>query len=47
MVREALADPAAQEAQSAAARAFVEYLEQACLSGLGAPARRGRARLVH
>jgi hypothetical protein len=47
MVREALADPAAQEAQSAAARAFVDYLEQACLSGLGSPARRGRARLVH
>ncbi|GAW36046.1 hypothetical protein RA2_03114 [Roseovarius sp. A-2] len=47
MVREALADPAAREAQSAAARAFVEYLEEACISGLGSPARRGRARMVH
>ena len=47
MARDALAEPAARQAQSAAARAFVEHLKEACIAGLGSPARRGRTRPLH
>lgn len=48
VVREALAEPAVQNAGSAAARAFVDVLEEARHAAPMARGRRGRAaRLVH
>lgn len=47
MAREALAEPAAQAPKSAAARAFVGFLEEACASIGARPARRRRGQLVH
>jgi len=47
MAREALSEPAAQAAKSAAARAFVNYLEEACTSIAARPARRRRVLLTH
>ncbi|MDR9394402.1 hypothetical protein [Roseovarius sp. SYSU LYC5161] len=42
--RRALAEPAAQNACSAAARAFVKHLEQATGPGIARNGRRGRSR---
>ncbi|MFN3209108.1 MAG: hypothetical protein ACE369_08930 [Roseovarius sp.] len=48
VVREALGEPAVQNAGSAAAKAFVGVLEEARLSVVAAPGRRGRtARRLH
>ncbi|MDT8326495.1 MAG: hypothetical protein RQ750_03770 [Roseovarius sp.] len=47
LARDALSDPAVLAAQSAAARAFVGYLEQACRSAQMQRPRRGRARVLH
>jgi hypothetical protein len=47
VARAALADPAVVAAESAAAQAFVSFLEQACrVAQLHRP-RRGRARMLH
>ncbi len=44
--RDALAQPAAQNPRSPAARAFVAFLEQACHGLPSGPRRRGRNRIL-
>ncbi|WP_294606269.1 hypothetical protein [Roseovarius sp.] len=47
LVRAALSDPAVLAAESAAAQAFVGYLEQACRTTQLHRPRRGRVRILH
>ncbi len=47
MARAALCEPAVVAAESAAARAFVSYLEQACKTSHLHKPRRGRVHLLH
>ncbi|EAQ23514.1 hypothetical protein ROS217_16870 [Roseovarius sp. 217] len=47
MARAALESPAARQAESAAARAFVGFLREASRTCLALPMRRGRARVLH
>lgn len=47
MARMALESPAARRAESAAARAFVGFLQEASRECLALPMRRGRARVLH
>lgn len=46
-VKDALSHPAAKTPDSAAARAFVDYLRQAVTPLAGRRSRRGRARALH
>ncbi|WP_417728963.1 hypothetical protein [Roseovarius sp.] len=47
MARVALESPAARQAESAAARAFVGFLQEASRDCLTLPMRRSRARVLH
>ncbi|SEL08963.1 hypothetical protein SAMN05443999_103273 [Roseovarius azorensis] len=47
MVRAALDEPAVHAAESDAARAFVECLQEACQVSLACPRRRDRIRALH